>query len=84
MTAVKHFVRILAAPFPKGIKFRNLVWGLFKSSQSELTINILLVKKSVFWHFASEAFFLVIINNTMQHMTSGLYYNKNYIIVMTN
>jgi len=40
LTAVKHFARILAAPFPKGIlkihPITSLVWGLCLSSQSEL------------------------------------------------
>jgi len=46
LTAVKHFARIIAAPFPKGIKFSQLQNGLgiIFIQPIRVTINILLVK----------------------------------------
>jgi len=46
LIAVKHFARIIAAPFPKGIKFSQLQNGLgtIFIQPIRVTINILLVK----------------------------------------
>jgi len=59
--AVKHFSRILIAPFPKGIKFSQLqtLFGDYFYPTNQSYHQYPVGKKSVFRHFAPEAFFLV-------------------------
>jgi len=64
LTTVKHFARILAAPFPKGIKFSQLqtLFGDYFYPANQSYHQYPVGKKSVFWCYCTRGFLCLTVN----------------------